>query len=30
MGGVLFIPLGAVLVGVIIKWFDWLYERGKT
>ncbi|CDG47836.1 ECA oligosaccharide polymerase [Serratia symbiotica] len=30
MGGALFIPLGAVLVGMIIKWFDWLYERGKT
>lgn len=30
MGGVVFIPLGAVLVGLIIKWFDWLYDRGKT
>ncbi|MFS2222525.1 ECA oligosaccharide polymerase [Pantoea sp. B65] len=29
MGGVVFIPLGAVLVGLIIKWFDWLYELGK-
>ncbi len=29
-GGALFILLGAVLVGMIIKWFDWLYERGKT
>ncbi|KAA8996459.1 O-antigen assembly polymerase [Affinibrenneria salicis] len=30
MGGVLFIPLGAVVVGLIVKWFDWLYERGKN
>jgi len=30
MGGVWFIPLGAVVVGLIIKWFDWLYERGKA
>lgn len=30
MGGVLFIPLGAVVVGLIIKWFDWLYELGKS
>lgn len=30
MGGALFIPLGAILVGMIIKWFDWLYELGKT
>ncbi|KKI45554.1 MAG: ECA oligosaccharide polymerase [Hafnia sp.] len=29
MGGVAFIPLGAVAVGMIIKWFDWLYEKGK-
>jgi len=29
MGGVLFIPLGAVAVGLIIKWFDWLYEKGQ-
>ncbi|HEY3588615.1 MAG TPA: ECA oligosaccharide polymerase [Buttiauxella sp.] len=29
MGGVWFIPLGAVVVGLIIKWFDWLYELGK-
>ncbi|ELY3985633.1 ECA oligosaccharide polymerase [Cronobacter muytjensii] len=29
MGGVWFIPLGAVAVGLIIKWFDWLYERGN-
>ncbi|WP_031523759.1 ECA oligosaccharide polymerase [Siccibacter colletis] len=28
MGGVWFIPLGAVAVGLIIKWFDWLYVRG--
>jgi len=30
MGGALFIPVGAVLVGMIIKWFDWLYEMGKS
>lgn len=30
MGGVLFIPLGAVVVGLIIKWFDWLYALGKN
>ncbi|MGV7091455.1 ECA oligosaccharide polymerase [Siccibacter turicensis] len=30
MGGVWFIPLGAVAVGLIIKWFDWLYVRGIT
>jgi len=30
MGGVGFIPLGAVAVGLIIKWFDWLYELGKA
>ncbi|MGL5387157.1 MAG: ECA oligosaccharide polymerase [Enterobacterales bacterium] len=30
MGGVLFIPLGAIVVGLIIKWFDWLYELGKS
>lgn len=29
MGGALFIPLGAVAVGLIIKWFDWLYEKGQ-
>ena len=29
MGGVWFVPLGAVAVGLIIKWFDWLYELGK-
>lgn len=29
MGGAAFIPVGAVAVGLIIKWFDWLYERGK-
>lgn len=28
MGGVLFIPLGAIVVGLIIKWFDWLYQQG--
>ncbi|QCR37561.1 ECA oligosaccharide polymerase [Nissabacter sp. SGAir0207] len=30
MGGAWFIPLGAVAVGGIIKWFDWLYEQGKA
>lgn len=25
MGGVVFIPLGAIVVGLIIKWFDWIY-----
>ncbi|MFW0768163.1 ECA oligosaccharide polymerase [Trabulsiella odontotermitis] len=29
MGGVWFIPLGAVVVGLIIKWFDWLYALGN-
>lgn len=29
MGGVGFIPLGAVVVGLIIKWFDWLYMLGN-
>ena len=29
MGGVWFVPLGAVAVGLIIKWFDWLYELGN-
>lgn len=29
MGGVWFIPLGAVTVGLIIKWFDWLYTLGN-
>ncbi|MEW5291478.1 ECA oligosaccharide polymerase [Erwinia papayae] len=29
MGGVWFIPLGAVAVGMIIKWFDWLYQQGQ-
>ncbi len=29
MGGVWFIPLGAVVVGLIIKWFDWLYMLGN-
>lgn len=28
MGGVAFIPLGAIVVGLIIKWFDWLYLQG--
>ncbi|ACR67360.1 O-antigen assembly polymerase [Edwardsiella ictaluri] len=30
MGGAAFIPLGAIAVGLIIKWFDWLYTRGCT
>ncbi|MFS1538622.1 MAG: ECA oligosaccharide polymerase [Candidatus Phlomobacter fragariae] len=29
MGGVIFIPIGAICVGLIIKWFDWLYEKSK-
>ena len=29
MGGAWFIPLGAVAVGMIIKWFDWLYTKGR-
>ncbi len=29
MGGVWFILPGAVAVGLIIKWFDWLYELGN-
>ncbi|MCS2169000.1 ECA oligosaccharide polymerase [Scandinavium sp. TWS1a] len=29
MGGAWFIPLGAVVVGLIIKWFDWLYQLGN-
>lgn len=29
MGGAWFIPLGAVVVGMIIKWFDWLYQKGQ-
>ncbi len=30
MGGALILsPLGAILVGMIIKWFDWLYEWAK-
>ena len=29
MGGAWFIPLGALAVGMIIKWFDWLYEKGQ-
>ncbi|WP_158784325.1 ECA oligosaccharide polymerase [Pantoea sp. BAV 3049] len=29
MGGAWFIPLGAVAVGMIIKWFDWLYQKGQ-
>ncbi|MGA8119534.1 ECA oligosaccharide polymerase [Rouxiella badensis] len=30
MGGASFIPLGAVAVGLIIKWFDWVYALGKN
>lgn len=30
MGGVVFIPLGAIVVGLIIKWFDWLYQQGLS
>lgn len=30
MGGVGFIPLGAIMVGLIIKGFDTLYERGTA
>lgn len=30
MGGVFFIPLGAIGVGLIIKWFDWIYALGKN
>ncbi len=30
MGGAWFIPLGAVAVGMIIKWFDWLYAKGRN
>lgn len=29
MGGMWFAPLGAVVVGLIIKWFDWLYMLGN-
>ncbi len=29
MGGAAFIPLGAIAVGLIIKWFDWLYQLGR-
>ncbi|SFN51403.1 antigen polymerase [Izhakiella capsodis] len=28
MGGVWILPFGAVVVGLIIKWFDWLYQSG--
>lgn len=30
MGGLAFIPLGAIAVGLIVKWFDWLYEQSKA
>lgn len=29
MGGITFIPLGAIAVGFIVKWFDWLYLKGQ-
>lgn len=29
MGGAWFIPLGAAAVGLIIKWFDWVYALGN-
>ncbi|CUU25557.1 putative enterobacterial common antigen polymerase wzy [Duffyella gerundensis] len=29
MGGAAFIPLGAIAVGLIMKWFDWLYRLGR-
>lgn len=29
MGGIAFIPLGAIFVGLVIKFFDWVYEQGK-
>ncbi|MDF7679515.1 ECA oligosaccharide polymerase [Enterobacteriaceae bacterium ESL0689] len=29
MGGIWLVPLGAVVVGLIIKWFDWLYQQGN-
>ena len=29
MGGMWFVPLGAVAVGLIIKWLDWLYMLGN-
>ncbi|WP_034948584.1 ECA oligosaccharide polymerase [Erwinia oleae] len=29
MGGAAFILPGAILVGLIIKWFDWLYVKGQ-
>lgn len=29
MGGYGFIAPGAIAVGLIIKWFDWLYQRGR-
>ncbi|BDH44099.1 putative ECA polymerase [Salmonella enterica subsp. enterica serovar Choleraesuis] len=30
MGGSLFILPGAIVVGLIIKWFDWLYSRAQS
>lgn len=29
MGGITILPFGAIVIGLIIKWFDWLYEKGK-
>ncbi|PIJ50774.1 enterobacterial common antigen polymerase [Erwinia sp. OLTSP20] len=29
MGGVWMLPVGALAVGWIIKWFDWLYQSGR-
>lgn len=29
MGGVAAIPIAAIAVGLIIKWFDWLYAQGR-
>lgn len=29
MGGVGFILPGAIAVGMVIKWFDWLYQKGQ-
>ncbi|MGP1945009.1 MAG: WzyE family oligosaccharide polymerase [Arsenophonus sp. ET-LJ4-MAG3] len=29
MGGFIFIPIGAICVGFIIKWFDWFFEKSK-
>ncbi len=29
MGGVWLLPAGAVVTGLVIRWFDWLYQQGK-